>query len=470
MTVGRATFLPQSLTAHLGVREGPERRLPPRVRRLVEIEEERSERLIGWVQLSIVATFALLYGLSPRPADAHAAMLEPVPFALGGYALFTALRILAAHRGFLPGWLLVLSMIVDVAMLYALIWTFHIAYAQPAAFYLKVPTFAYIFVFIAVRALRFDPRFVLSQGLFAAAGWLAMVGYAVWTAGPEGITRSFSAYLTDNLILIGAEFDKVFTILLVTAVLSLALYRARQTLVTAVREGAATRDMRRFLSEGVAEAIVDSDEEVGPGSAAPRHAAVLMLDIRGFTRFAERDEPTRVVEVLTAYHALVVPIVARHGGVIDKFLGDGVMATFGAVSPSRTATARAMAALEEILEARPAWREGLLARGIAPLEINGAVAAGRIVFAVLGNAERLEYTVIGDPANLAAKLEKHNKVEGTAALVPAAVYSAACEEGYRPRLAARDLGARTVEGLGEPIPLVALATAGEAEAGCPAAP
>ncbi len=447
--------LPGSLSAHLGRGQGGDARLPPRVERLVQLEEERSERLIGWVQLVIISTFGLLYLLSPRPTDAAAGIIEPVPLAIGGYMAFTLARIAAAHARFLPGWLLVLSMIVDVAMLYVLIWTFHIAYDQPPAFYLKVPTFAYIFVFIAVRALRFDPRFVLSQGLFAAAGWLAMVAWAVAASEPGAVTRSFSAYLTDNLILLGAEFDKIFTILVVTAVLSLALYRARRTLITAVRESAATRDMRRFLSEGVADVITSAEEELTAGTAADRHAAVLMLDIRSFTRFAETADPRDVVAVLTCYHDLVVPIVNRHGGVIDKFLGDGVMATFGAVAPSATAAADAVAALEAILEARQAWAARLEALGAPPLAVNGAVASGRIVFAVLGNAERLEYTVIGTTANLAAKLEKHNKAEGSLALVPAQTMAEAGAQGFAPRLAPVMRKDCRVDGVEEPMDLFA---------------
>ena len=176
-------MLPKSLFQHLGLREQETERMPARVAALVTAEEERSERLIAWVQLALVGTFATLYFLTPRPVDAMDMMFEPVPIVLEIYLAFAILRVIATYRGFLPGWLLVLSMIADVVLLYALIWTFHIAYDQPAAFYLKAPTFAYIFVFIAVRALRFDPRFVISQGIFAALGWVVMVLYAVEEIG-----------------------------------------------------------------------------------------------------------------------------------------------------------------------------------------------------------------------------------------------------------------------------------------------
>ncbi|MEO1105861.1 MAG: adenylate/guanylate cyclase domain-containing protein, partial [Pseudomonadota bacterium] len=360
----------------MGTAEGDTEKMPARVAKLVTEEEWRSETLIGWVQLIIIALFAGLYAFAPRPSDAMDAMFEPVPMVLTAYTIFTVLRIFAAYRRYLPGWLLVTSMVADVVLLYALIWTFHIAYAQPPAFYLKVPTFAYIFVFIAVRALRFDPRFVLSQGLFAALGWLLMVAYVVKESGTEVITRSFVEYLTNNLVMIGAEFDKVVTILLCTLVLALALYRARAILFVAVREGAAGRDMRRYFGRGVADAITSNESVASAGDATERDAAVLMLDLRGFTPFAANHSADEVVETLTDYHHRVVPIIEAHGGVVDKFLGDGVMATFGALQPSSTAAADGVRALMEVVEVASEWDAALAQRSVAALPINGAVAAG----------------------------------------------------------------------------------------------
>ncbi|MEM7695532.1 MAG: adenylate/guanylate cyclase domain-containing protein [Pseudomonadota bacterium] len=423
--------LPTSLFRHLGTREGEGDTMPARVSALVTKEEERSERLIGWVQLAIVTTFAVLYFVTPRPIDAMDDLFEPVPIALELYLVFTVIRLIAAYRGFLPGWLLVFSMVADVVLLYALIWSFHIAYDQPAAFYLKAPTFAYIFVFIAVRALRFDPRFVISQGLFAAVGWLVMVLYAIEESGMDVITRSFTAYLTDNLILVGAEFDKVFTLLLCTGVLALALYRGRRLLLQAVQSEAAAKDISRFLGRGVAEAITRDERVAFAGNAVAREAAVVMLDLRGFTAFAGRETPEEVVRWLTRYHEMVLPIVESHGGVVDKFLGDGVMATFGAVKPSPCPAKDALEALSAVMAVGPAWEAALKRAGHKPITINGAAASGRLLATMLGNEDRLEFTVIGSAANLAAKLEKHNKAVGTRALTDMATFAQARSEGFR---------------------------------------
>ncbi|WP_108659206.1 adenylate/guanylate cyclase domain-containing protein [Acuticoccus kandeliae] len=443
-------FLPKSLFTHLGLSDMLTARMPARVVELVVAEEERSERLIGWVQLTIAVTFATLYAVAPRPTDAST-MFQPVPIVLAAYIAFTILRLAAAYRGFLPGWLLVASMVADIALLYGLIWSFHIAYHQPAAFYLKVPTFAYVFVFIAVRALRFDPRFVVSQGIIAAIGWVIMVLYAIENSGGDVITRSFVAYLTSNLVLIGAEFDKIFTILVMSGVLGLALFRARRTLLTAARDAAATRDMRRYFGAGVADAITSRETEAMAGEAEGRDAAILMLDLRNFSHFAATHTPHDVVATLTAYHALVVPIIEREGGIVDKFLGDGVMATFGAVSPSETAAADALRALSAIMAGAPAWSAAMAAKGMPALAIQGAAVAGRVVAATLGNKERLEFTVIGSAANIAAKLEKHNKVAGTAALTTEETLDRAKAQGFDGTLSS--LGLCKVAGADDPLHL-----------------
>src|SRR5262249_31248882 len=142
--------------------------------------------------------------------------------------------------------------------------------------------------------------------------------------------------------------------------------------------------------------------------------------------------PREVVRLLTSLHARVIPAIEANGGIIDKFLGDGVMATFGAVESSSTAAADALRALDNAMAEAASWRRELAKiDGTVELDVNGAVAAGPVVFATLGNADRLEYTVIGEAVNLAAKLEKHNKVEGTRALVPLATLELAHAQGYR---------------------------------------
>ncbi|MEP3258896.1 MAG: adenylate/guanylate cyclase domain-containing protein, partial [Roseibium sp.] len=260
----------------------PESGLPTRVREEIHQREIASERLIGWVQLVIVLFFSALYAVAPKAEGSSG--FNFVPLALGGYFLFTIARLALSYRVELPKWLLLLSIAVDMALLVGLIFSFHIQYGQHPTFYLKAPTLMYVFIFIALRALRFDPRFVLTTGLVAVVGWLGLVTYAVLADMDHmRVTRNYVDYLTGNTILIGAELDKTMVILMVTGVLSAALYRGRVMLFEATRDQAAATDLRRFFAPEVATSITTSEAALIAGQGSVRNAAILYLDIRSFT-------------------------------------------------------------------------------------------------------------------------------------------------------------------------------------------
>jgi adenylate cyclase len=436
-------------------RRNPEADLPERVRLAVSAQQDATERLISWVQLAIVVTFATLYILSPKPEVEFA----PVPWALGIYLALTLVRVAWAHLGRLPDWALAASVFFDVLLLMVLIWSFHIQYMQPASFYLKAPTLLYVFIFIALRALRFDARFVILAGLLAALGWGVMISYVVYADPVDTmITRDYVAYLTSNSILLGAEFDKIISILVVTALIAVALYRAKGLLVRAVSEQAAARELSRFFAPEIAARIKDTDHSIQAGSGEMRDAAILNLDMRGFTRLAAAEPPDVVMRLLAEYQHRMVPVIQRHGGSIDKFLGDGIMATFGAVRPSTTYAADALRALDDAMAEASAWQADCAAAGQSCPAVNGAVATGPILFGAVGDESRLEYTVIGDAVNLSAKLEKHNKDCGLRALCDRATYEKALAQGYAPVAEKKVLAAEAVAGVAAPLDLVAIAT------------
>jgi adenylate cyclase len=387
-------------------------RLPERVQAQIARDQAESEILIGWVQLAGVVFFALLYSLA-RKTFPPEATLEPVPWALGFYFTFTVIRLVLAHLRRLPQWMVLISIVVDIAALLVTIWSFHIQYMQPAGFSLKGPTMLYLFGLIALRALRFDPRHVAMAGGAAVIGWGALVVYAV-AASPHAsaVTGDYVRYLTSPDVLIGGEVDKILTLMMVTLILFIALTRARKQLVRSVMESQAAAELSRFFSPEIARRITSSEDMVKPGEGILREAAILFVDLRGFTALSGRVGATETVRLLSTYQGIVVPAVQEHGGAIDKFLGDGVMATFGAAAPSGSYAADALAAALEIDAAMQAWNMRRAGRGSRPMAWGMGLATGTVVFGAVGDESRLEYTVIGDAVNLAAKLEKHCKASG----------------------------------------------------------
>ncbi|MCW9036172.1 MAG: adenylate/guanylate cyclase domain-containing protein [Alphaproteobacteria bacterium] len=428
-------------------------KLPERISETIRCEQSQSERLIGWIQLAVVMVFAILYFLAPRPNNPDLEF-SPVPWVLASYLSFTLIRLYLSYKTDLPGWFIILSVVADIALLMGTIWFFHLQYMQPPSFYLKSPTLLYVFIFIALRTLRFEARYIFLSGIFAAAGWMILVIYVV-TADPSDpmITRDYVEYITSNSVLLGAEFDKIISILLVTLILGFSVSRARALLVSSVRETQAAKSLSKFFSGPVAEKIAKSDQEIGLGHGIARDCTIMFLDIRGFTPLAASLTPSEQITLLTDYQAQVVPVIHDCNGIVDKYLGDGILASFGAVKENSSCAADALRAVEHLFERVDSWNQQRQDQGLSPIEINAAVTYGSIVFGVIGDDNHLEYTVLGDAVNQAAKLEKHVKSEESRAVISEVCLKIALKNGYKgsDRWIAREK--RAVSGVETPMNL-----------------
>ena len=436
----------------LGAR--PQTQLPVRVTERIARQEDDAEVMVRLFQLAIVILFGSLYFLAPR-TDAGT-VFAFAPYVIAFYFVVTMIGLVWSLRRRLPDWAVYGSIGFDISLLLLMIWSFHLQYEQPASFYLKAPTLLYVFIFIALRALRYRARFVIATGALAAIGWVGMVLYVVLIDPDDTmITRSYVEYLTDNAVLIGAEVDKIVSILTVTAILAIVLRRARRVLVQAVTEETAARDLSRFFDPSVAARIRGSEEEAAAGHGAFCDAAILYVDIRGFSTLAAQIDPDTAMALLAEYQRRLVPIVQSHGGTIDKFLGDGIMATFGTTDRPDSYAADALAAMDAIIDEAEAWRQQQQAAGGHTLAINAAVASGRVMVGAVGEDSRLEYTVIGSAVNLAAKLEKHNKALGSKALADAETFRLAMSQRFAPTEEPRQFR-QTIEGLAAPQDIIIL--------------
>ena len=397
----------------------PPRATPPeRVRGLIAAQQLQSEILIGWVQFALIVFWVLLYLAAPKTSAGTRFL--PVPWVLGAFLLVTSLRLVLAHRHRLTPPLLVAGVLLDMALLMGLIWSFHLQYEQPAPFYLKAPTLLYVFIFIALRALRFEPLYVIIAGLAGAAGWLALLVYAAMS-GEMAVTRNYVAYMTSNSVLVGAEVDKILSILLVTTVLAIGLVRAQRVLYRAVADSVIARDLSRFVSPEVAARITTGARELKPGDGEVRTASVLFTDIEGFSTIAERLPPEQLVSMLNAYFAAVSEAIDRHGGVITQYQGDAMLITFNTIKDDPDHAANAV---RTALAIQDATRERSFGEGLR-MRTRCGINTGRIVAGAVGSGDRLLYTVHGDEVNVAARLEQLNKTTGTYVLATESTVQAA---------------------------------------------
>ena len=395
--------------------------LPPlRVQKEIARSQRESELWVAVAQAIVIAVAALAYVLTPRGFSPDAP-IAAAPLGLIALALLFALRAWFAWSGQLSRPVLAASVIAEMTVLIGTLWGFAAQYETTLPIALKNSLYAAIFVLIALRALRFEPIWVWLSGLTAAIGW-SVLSVAAWNAaGPAGRTWDAVTAASSGRIHAGDEAIRVSAILIVTALLAVALSRARLTLARAVQASQSADALSQFFDIEVADQITGTDLPPMAGQSLQRDAAIMFTDLRGFTRASATLTSAELIALLGEYQNVVVPVVRAHGGTIDKFMGDGVLVSFGAVRASTTYAADALRCIDAIHVASQAWARDRIARQLPVLDIGIGVAHGPLVFGVIGVEKRLEYTVIGETVNLAAKLEKHNKAEAASACAQASL-------------------------------------------------
>jgi adenylate cyclase len=172
-----------------------------------------------------------------------------------------------------------------------------------------------------------------------------------------------------------------------------------------VKEELARARYRRFMPAHVVDEILANPDSVMLGGANCQ-VTVLFSDIRGFTSLAEHLNPEIVVQILNEYFADMTPIVFAHQGLLDKFMGDGMMALFGVPYPSDDAAANAVSAAMAMQRGIAALNTDLKTMGLTEVAIGIGINTGTVTVGYIGSRERTDYTAIGDSVNLAARLEK----------------------------------------------------------------
>jgi adenylate cyclase len=201
----------------------------------------------------------------------------------------------------------------------------------------------------------------------------------------------------------------------------------------------------RYVSKDVFNQLMSDPSKAGLGGAR-RSMTVLFSDIRGFTTFSEQGEPEAIVQQLNEYFSRMVHVVFEHRGTLDKFVGDAVMALFGAPlddpDHAEHAVQAALAMLKELGELNRRWA----ADGRPTLAIGVGVNTGDMVAGNIGSESIMSYTVIGDAVNLGSRLESLNKQYGTSVII-----SDATRERLHGRYDIRALGDVVVKGKSQPV-------------------
>jgi adenylate cyclase len=168
------------------------------------------------------------------------------------------------------------------------------------------------------------------------------------------------------------------------------------------------RAFTRYVAREVVEEILKNPEKMAL-TGERREVTVLFCDVRGFTPLSERLSPEEVVLLLNDFYNLMIETTFKHDGTLDKFLGDAVMAVFGAPLAHPDHSARAIRTALAMQEGIVGLNERRARDGKEPIAVGIGVSAGEAVAGTVGTEDRMEYTVIGDSVNLAARLESNAK-------------------------------------------------------------
>ncbi len=265
-----------------------------------------------------------------------------------------------------------------------------------------LPVTGLIFVILIHAAMRYRPWLII----FAAALFLVVLGLGalfpidgqVPTTGSHMMRGagmgSFMNYQALPFVLVA----------LAALILFVTARRTRALLLRSITQANRAAKLSRYFSPNLANSLAESDDD-RLLTGRRQFAAVLFVDIRGFTALGETMSPEELTAFLSEYRARLTRPIFTHGGTVDKFIGDAIMAVFGTPTQRPDDAERAVACALEILDTTRLWSEDRECSGDLPVAIGIGAHYGEVFAGALGDEQLLEYTVIGDTVNVAERLE-----------------------------------------------------------------
>ena len=330
----------------------------------------------------------------------------------------------------------------------------------PPAMPLRYASFMYFFVFLMQAAFSFRPRLLL---------WTGLCGVGAWTAGflwivrrpetvidpPGGGSRAamLAVYFDPNYASILKYQNEILVFLLVSAGLALLVRRSRALVAERAAAERARGNLARYFSPKVVDTLAERDEPLG--RVRRQAVGVLFADLAGFTTMAEEMTPEEVMALLRDFHGRMEEEVFRHGGCLEKFIGDALLATFGVPDTGRRDATDALACGRGMLAALTAWNVEREAAGLRPLKMGLGLHYGPVVAGDIGSRRSMAFATVGDTTNVTSRLQALTRelrvsIVASAALV-AAVEREAADLALLQGLTTR--GASVLRGRDTPIEL-----------------
>lgn len=276
---------------------------------------------------------------------------------------------------------------------------------------------------------------------------MAMVGAATLVALPSAVGGTIAALSLGAIyaaichvtFLRSQQWLPMMAPLLALAVAFVGTGLARYA--TTGRELRRTRGtLDRYISPQLVQYVLEHRDSINL-AGEKRELTILFSDVRSFTTITEGSDPMELIRTLNEYLAEMTDVIFKYDGITDKFIGDGILAYWGAFTPGKNHALLACQAALEMHERLDRLNTGWRAEGRQPLAIGIGINTGEVVFGNVGSGRKIEFTVIGDPVNLAARLESQTKDFGVKVLISEYTVQRAGEQ-----VVARALGGVKVKG------------------------
>jgi len=292
----------------------------------------------------------------------------------------------------------------------------------PVAMQYHFGNFIYFFVLLAGATLAYSWRTVVAVGTWTSTLWTAGMIWVWWqpdrnpaltarVAAAVGSDHRLLDLISPNSIVLTTRIQEIVVFMIVAVTLAIAVRRSNDLVI---RHAAVERErgnLARYFSPNVVEELSRNDEPLK--QVRSQNVAVLFVDIVGFTAFAAVRTPEEVVRTLREFHALMEQEVFRHSGTLDKYLGDGLMATFGTPFAGKDDAGNALRCAQAMMAAADRWSGEREAAGQAPIRVSFGLHYGPVVLGDIG-LTCLEFAVIGSTVNAASRLEGLTRALGCA--------------------------------------------------------
>ena len=284
----------------------------------------------------------------------------------------------------------------------------------PTAFSYRYDNFIFYFLFLALGTLAYSWRTVWAMGFWTAGLWgIGLVAVYIFGRTMPELTEASNNLYADNDLLrwaldpnglqVTERIEEIVAVIMIGIILGLKGARSNRLLIEQASIAAERANLSRYFPSSLVDTLASADHDVG--AVRNQEVAVLFTDIVGFTKFAERTNAQDVMELLRAYHSLVESAVFQNNGTLDKYLGDGAMATFGTPEAGPHDAENALQAAQQILQETQKLNQTRAENGDEPVKVSVGLHFGTVTLGDIGSARRLEFTVIGDTVNVASRLE-----------------------------------------------------------------